>query len=142
MVSVRDREHRAAAIGAPLRRCAVECALYGDRTFAIAPVAGAGCTPVAAANSAMGTVFIFTPATRCRYGQHARTLAFMRRARTLQERSGDYCTVTETGCDGIPFATTSSWLAPFSMPEGTSKFVETVVFPVATPIVLWSCVRA
>ena len=31
--------------------------------------------------------------------------------------------------------------APVSMPVGTSKFVVTVLVPVATPIVLWSCVR-
>jgi len=54
----------------------------------------------------------------------------------------NYFTVTETACEGIPFATTSSFPAPVSMPDGTSKLVETVVLPVATPIVLWSWVRA
>src|SRR5271154_2210574 len=51
-----------------------------------------------------------------------------------------YCTVTLTFFDGMPFATTSNTLAPVSIPEGTSKFVNTVVVPVATPMVLWSCV--
>ena len=51
-------------------------------------------------------------------------------------------TVMLAGWEGIPFATTSSLLAPVSMPEGTSKLVETDALPVATPIVLWSCVRA
>jgi hypothetical protein len=51
-------------------------------------------------------------------------------------------TVTDTAADGIPFAITTSVLAPVSAPLGTSKFVETVALPVATPIVLWSWVRA
>ena len=51
-------------------------------------------------------------------------------------------TITDTELDGIPFAITTNVLAPVSMPEGTSKFVDTVLLPVATPIVLWSCVRA
>ena len=54
----------------------------------------------------------------------------------------DQFTVTDTGADGIPFAITTSVLAPVSAFDGTSKFVETVLFPVATPIVLWSCVLA
>jgi hypothetical protein len=41
------------------------------------------------------------------------------------------CTVTATAVDGIPFATTSSILAPVSIPAGTSKLVETVALPVA-----------
>jgi len=45
-------------------------------------------------------------------------------------------TVIDTGADGIPFAITTSVLAPVSVPEGTSKFVDTVLVPVATPIVL------
>ena len=53
----------------------------------------------------------------------------------------DQFTVTDTGADGIPFAITTSVLAPVSAFDGTSKFVETVLFPVATPIVLWSWVR-
>jgi hypothetical protein len=53
-----------------------------------------------------------------------------------------YCTVTATAVDGMPFATTTRLLAPVSMPEGTSKWVDTVFVPVATPIVLWLCVRA
>ena len=36
----------------------------------------------------------------------------------------------------MPFAITTSELAPVSVPEGTSKFVDTVLLPVATPIVL------
>ena len=43
---------------------------------------------------------------------------------------------TLTDVDGIPFATTSSVLAPVSIVLGTSKFVDTVAEPVATPIVL------
>jgi hypothetical protein len=61
--------------------------------------------------------------------------AGQRRRRLLPE------TVTETACDAIPFATTTSLPEPDAMPLGTSKFVETVALPVATPIVLWSCVR-
>jgi len=45
-------------------------------------------------------------------------------------------TVTLAGADGMPFAITNSWLAPPSVPMGTSKFVDTIVPPVATPIVL------
>jgi hypothetical protein len=52
-----------------------------------------------------------------------------------------YCTATATGFDAIPLATTTSMLAPVSMPFGTSKFVDTIFLPVATPIVLWPCVR-
>src|SRR5437762_7883424 len=51
-------------------------------------------------------------------------------------------TVIVTGSEGIPFATTSRELLPVSAAAGTSKFVETFVSPVATPIVLWPCVRA
>jgi hypothetical protein len=47
-----------------------------------------------------------------------------------------YFRVTLTGFDGMPFATTTSVLAPVAAPVGTSKLVETVVDPVATPIVL------
>ena len=36
----------------------------------------------------------------------------------------------------MPFAITNSSLAPVSIPAGTSKFVDTGVLPVATPIVL------
>lgn len=44
--------------------------------------------------------------------------------------------VTATAAEGMPFATTNKSLAPVSIPAGTSKFVETRVPPVATPIVL------
>jgi hypothetical protein len=50
--------------------------------------------------------------------------------------------VTRFGLDGIPLATTTILLAPVSAVVGTSKVVETIAFPVAIPIVLWSCVRA
>jgi hypothetical protein len=42
----------------------------------------------------------------------------------------------------MPFATTTNMLAPVSIVAGTSKFVETVADPVATPMVLWSWVLA
>ena len=45
-------------------------------------------------------------------------------------------TVIDTGDDGIPFAMTTSELAPVSVSEGTSKFVDTLLLPVATPMVL------
>ena len=51
-------------------------------------------------------------------------------------------TVIVTGSEAIPFATTSRELLPISAAAGTSKFVETFVPPVATPIVLCPCVRA
>ena len=51
-------------------------------------------------------------------------------------------TVILTFLEGMPLATTSSELAPVSIPAGTSKLVETVVLRVATPMVLWSCVFA
>jgi hypothetical protein len=47
-----------------------------------------------------------------------------------------------TAFDGIPFATTTSELAPVSIVAGTSKLVETMALPVATAMVLWSCVLA
>ena len=50
-------------------------------------------------------------------------------------------TVTSIPADGIPLATTCSVLAPDLTAPGTSKKVKTRVDPVATPIVLWSCVR-
>jgi len=37
--------------------------------------------------------------------------------------------------DEMPFATTKSSDGPWSMLDGTAKFVETVADPVATPIV-------
>src|ERR1017187_7303917 len=51
--------------------------------------------------------------------------------------STDQFTVTLTAGDGMPFATTSSELAPVSIVAGTSNLVETIALPVATPIVLW-----
>lgn len=69
-------------------------------------------------------------------------------ARTVQTSCGkDWChsvpkgtiiysTVTFTAADGMPFATTTSVLAPFSVRVGTSKYVHTDCVPVATPIVL------
>jgi hypothetical protein len=42
----------------------------------------------------------------------------------------------------MPFAITTNVLAPVSIVDGTSKFVETVAVPVATPMVLWSWVLA
>ncbi len=51
-------------------------------------------------------------------------------------------TVTLIGFEAMPFATTASELGPVSIEAGTSKLVETIFDPVATPIVLWSCVRA
>ena len=44
--------------------------------------------------------------------------------------------VTDTGVDAIPLAMTTSVAAPGSADVGTSKFVDTGVAPVATPIVL------
>lgn len=44
--------------------------------------------------------------------------------------------VTLTAAEGMPFAITNKSLAPVSIPVGTSKFVDTIVLPVATPIVL------
>ena len=49
---------------------------------------------------------------------------------------GPYFIVTWTGFDAMPFATTTSVLAPVSIFAGTSKLVETGSEPVATPIVL------
>ena len=45
-------------------------------------------------------------------------------------------TVMFIGRDGMPLATTSSLLSPVSRSVGTSKKVETMAAPVATPIVL------
>ena len=45
----------------------------------------------------------------------------------------------------MPFAMTTKVAGPVAIPllaGGTSNFVETVSLPVATAIVLWSCVRA
>ena len=47
-----------------------------------------------------------------------------------------FVTVTETGTDGIPFATTTNVLTPGSMLTGISKFVDTGALPVATAMVL------
>src|SRR5579859_7815529 len=44
--------------------------------------------------------------------------------------------VTAVAADGMPFAITNKLLAPVSVPAGTSKFVETMVLPVATAMVL------
>ena len=56
--------------------------------------------------------------------------------------NGNYSTVTLTGADAMPLATTTSELAPVSIFAGTSNSVDTTALPVATPIVLWSWVRA
>ena len=51
-------------------------------------------------------------------------------------------TVTLTGADAMPLATTLSELAPASVAIETSNKVETMVLPVATPMLLWLWVRA
>ena len=53
-----------------------------------------------------------------------------------------YCTVTLTGAEGMPLATTTRLLAPVSAVFGTSKLVDTIFVPVATAMVLGLCVRA
>jgi|HubBroStandDraft_1064217.scaffolds.fasta_scaffold00322_5 hypothetical protein len=53
-----------------------------------------------------------------------------------------YSTVMLTGSEGMPFAITTNVLAPVSIVVGTSKFVETVNEPVATPMLLWLWVLA
>jgi len=50
--------------------------------------------------------------------------------------------VTLAAAEGMPFAITNSELAPVSIPAGTSKFVDTIVLPVATAIVLCPWVLA
>ena len=45
-------------------------------------------------------------------------------------------TVTLSGADAMPLATTASELAPLSVPAGTSNWVETMALPVATPMLL------
>lgn len=50
----------------------------------------------------------------------------------------NYCRVTFTFADGIPLAMTTSAVTPVSAAAGTSKVVDTVVLPVAMPMVLWS----
>ena len=47
-----------------------------------------------------------------------------------------YLTVTDTATDEMPLATTCSVLAPLSIFVGTSKLVDTIAEPVATPMVL------
>ena len=54
----------------------------------------------------------------------------------------DQFTRTATGFEVMPLATTTSELSPASALVGTSNEVETTLVPVATPIVLWPCVRA
>ena len=51
-------------------------------------------------------------------------------------------TTTDTGLEAMPLAITTSELAPVSALLGTSNEVETTLPPVATPMVLGSCVRA
>lgn len=55
---------------------------------------------------------------------------------TLSRAHGQF-TVVLTGVEAMPLATTTSELAPASAPVGTSKKVETIVPPVATPMLLW-----
>src|SRR5437868_12643342 len=50
---------------------------------------------------------------------------------SLKSRANGEFTVTDTAAEGMPFAIATSELAPVSMCGGTSKFVETVFFPVA-----------
>lgn len=56
-------------------------------------------------------------------------------------RTACYFTVTVTEAEGIPFATTTMVLGPSSMVAGTSKWVVTLRAPVATPMLVWPCVR-
>jgi hypothetical protein len=51
-------------------------------------------------------------------------------------------TVVLSGVEAMPLSTTASELAPVSAVAGTSNNVETIVLPVATPMLLRSCVRA
>jgi hypothetical protein len=59
-----------------------------------------------------------------------------------QPRRFLYCTVTWTGAEGMPLATTTRRLAPVSAFFGTSKLVDTILVPVAIAMVLGLCVRA
>ena len=52
-----------------------------------------------------------------------------------------YLTVTDTGSEARPFATTTMVEAPVSMPVDGMKVADTIAFPVATPIVLKFLVR-
>src|ERR1700734_804899 len=49
----------------------------------------------------------------------------------------DAPTGTAAPAEGMPFAITNNELGPVSIPAGTSKLVDTMVLPVATPMVLW-----
>ena len=51
-------------------------------------------------------------------------------------------TTTATLAEGMPFAITSRTLSPDSMDIGTSKDVETIIEPVATPMLVCPWVRA
>jgi hypothetical protein len=69
------------------------------------------------------------------------TLAFLGNAARVKLPVDDP-TVTLAAAEGMPFAITNNELAPVSIPVGTSKFVDTIVLPVATPIVLCPWVLA
>jgi hypothetical protein len=58
----------------------------------------------------------------------------------LPAEVGFYRTVTFTGCEATPFATTTSVLAPVPIVDGTSNIVETFRFD-ATPMNVVPCVR-
>ena len=60
------------------------------------------------------------------------------KARQRARALSGYCTVTATAAEAKPFATTCSLLGPVSIVAGTSKCVETINEPVATPIDEWS----
>ncbi len=73
-------------------------------------------------------------------GPHSRAMTALIATPTRHHPS--QFTVTATGAEGMPLATTTSVLAPVSVALETSKWVDTGALPVATAIVLWSCVRA
>ena len=73
-------------------------------------------------------------------GPHSRTMTGLI-LMPIDHHSSQF-TVTATGAEGMPLATTTSVLGPVSVALETSKWVDTGALPVATAIVLWSCVRA
>ena len=95
-----------------------------------------------ATGDGMALVFYTSPDTpvRCplRNDRHFQKLA------GTAPKSPDKCdfqfTVTATGAEGIPLATTTRVLGPCSWVTGTSKWVDTKSLE-ATAMLLWSCVR-
>ncbi len=87
-----------------------------------------------AAGHVLARPLVVNARDRGRKGRGSRALLLASPSPPAQNSPLD--TVTATGCDGMPLATTNSMESPSSISAGISTLVVTTAAPVATPIVV------